>query len=69
MSLLYIYSLKEQPSLDSLNYYPEVILDFNNSQNFFKNYPKLMKENIMKELNYSESYLYSMYECRICLSN
>ena len=68
MSLLYIYSLKEQPEIESINYFPEAILGFETSGDINKQLPGLIKENIMLYLLKGQSnYISIKYECKICL--
>ena len=68
LSLLYIYSIKEQHEIESINYFPEAILKFQTSSDIVKQLPKLIKENIMHYLLKGKSrYISIIYECNICL--
>ena len=66
--LLYIYSLEEQKELGNLIYNPEVILEFRTSKDIIKNFPQIMKENILDKLINNENYLTNLYNCRISLN-
>ena len=68
MQLLYVYSSNIQQEFDSVNYYPEIILDFPTYQDLIKTFPLITQENIMQNLKYNKNNFISKYKCKICLN-
>jgi len=68
MSLLYIYSCKNNPETDAVSYLPEAILDFKNSKNIINQFPIIMKENILNKINKNGNYFFKNFSCSVCLN-
>ena len=67
-SLLYIYSADIKQELVCVNYSPKAIIEFKTDDDLNNNFPLITKEDILNKLKYSQSYLFSRYQCRNCLN-
>ena len=67
MPLFYLYSAKNNQETNSINFYPEAILDFQTPENLFNKFSTVIKEDILYNLNKTPQYFLPNYNCKICL--
>ena len=66
-TLIYIYKYNEQQEADIINYTPEVIIDLKMQHNLLYGFSKIMKINVLEEINKSQSLFETKYDCNVLL--
>ena len=67
LSLFYLYSAENNQESNSINFYPEAILDFKTPENLFNQFSSMMKEDILYNLIQCPQYFLLNYNCKILL--